>query len=98
VNYFTLATFSGRAAATRPREGPMVRIHLPPAVSQLRTKVLRLRLRVLGTRIYSHPRPRGAVPTTPTTLRSPRPNGLAAAVGDGLAAVMPREVSGDPPP
>src|SRR6516162_2868198 len=36
VSYFTLATFSGRAAATRPREGPMVRIHLPPAVS-LRT-------------------------------------------------------------
>ena len=36
MSYFTLATFSGRAAATRPREGPMVRIHLPPAVS-LRT-------------------------------------------------------------
>jgi hypothetical protein len=33
VSYFTLATFSGRAAATRPREGPMVRIHLPPAES-----------------------------------------------------------------
>ena len=28
MSYFTLATFSGRAAATRPREGPMVRIHL----------------------------------------------------------------------
>ena len=37
VSYFTLATFSGRAAATRPREGPMVRIHLPPAASQQRT-------------------------------------------------------------
>jgi hypothetical protein len=33
VSYFTLATFSGRAAATRLRKGPMVRIHLPPAVS-----------------------------------------------------------------
>ena len=31
MSYFTLATFSGRAAATRPREGPMVRIRLPPA-------------------------------------------------------------------
>ena len=38
VSYFTLATFSGRAAATRPREGPMVRIHLPPAESRLQTR------------------------------------------------------------
>ena len=32
MSYFTLATFSGRAAATRPREGPMVRIRLPPGM------------------------------------------------------------------
>jgi hypothetical protein len=37
VSYFTLATFSGLAAATRPREGPMVRIRLPPAKSRPRT-------------------------------------------------------------
>jgi hypothetical protein len=36
ASYFTLATFSGRAAAS-PREGPMVRIRLPPATSQQRT-------------------------------------------------------------
>ena len=39
MSYFTLATFSGRAAATRPREGPMVRIRLPPAVSQANFRI-----------------------------------------------------------
>ena len=33
MSYFTLATFSGRATATRRREGPMVRIRLPPGES-----------------------------------------------------------------
>jgi len=45
--YFTLATFSGRAAAS-PRERPMVRIRLPPAPSQERTDARGLRTRSLG--------------------------------------------------
>ena len=43
VSYFTLATFSGRVAATRPREGPRVRSPPSPYQSQAILRVLRPR-------------------------------------------------------